>query len=92
MDMTGMGDDSKTGLPENDDEILKQLNQMTQDLLNEEKLNNLYLLQPKEKVEQVECGSIHSLVRTSMHRLFSCGNGSTYALGHGTKETQKNFK
>ena len=29
MDMTGMGDDSKTGLPENDDEILKQLNQMT---------------------------------------------------------------
>ena len=27
-----------------------------------------------------------------MNRLFSCGNGSTYALGHGNKETCKGFK
>ena len=53
---------------------------------------NLYLLHNKERVEQVECGSIHTLIRTSMHRLFSCGNGSTFALGHGNRETQKSFK
>ena len=52
----------------------------------------MYLLQPKESVEQVECGSLHTVVRTNMNRLFSCGNGSTYALGHGNKETCKGFK
>jgi alpha-tubulin suppressor-like RCC1 family protein len=65
---------------------------MTLDLINEDKANNLYLLNPKEKVEQIECGSVHSLLRTNNNRLFSCGNGSTYALGHGSKETQRTFK
>ena len=94
MDLNGVNNvgDDHTGLPEHDDEILRQLNQMTQDIINEDKTSNLYLLQPKEKVEQVECGSIHSVIRTNMNRLFSCGNGSTYALGHGSKETQRSFK
>ena len=65
---------------------------MTDDLLNEEKTANLYLLQAKERVEQVECGSIHTIMRTNLSRLFSCGNGSTYALGHGSKDTCKSFK
>jgi len=65
---------------------------MTEDLLNEEKTANLYLLQAKERVEQVECGSIHTMLRTNLSRLFSCGNGSTYALGHGSKDTCKSFK
>lgn len=43
-------------------------------------------------VEQVECGSIHTMLRTSLNRLFTCGNGSTYALGHGNRETCKTFK
>jgi mitogen-activated protein kinase kinase kinase 9 len=68
------------------------MNQLTQDILNEDIANNLYLLQTKESVEQVECGSLHTVVRTNMNRLFSCGNGSTYALGHGNKETCKGFK
>jgi alpha-tubulin suppressor-like RCC1 family protein len=63
---------------------------MTQEMIQDN--SNLYLLQNKERVEQVECGSIHTIVRTSMHKLFSCGNGSTYALGHGTRETQKTFR
>jgi hypothetical protein len=33
-----------TGLPENDDEILRQLHEMTEEMLNEEKTANLYLL------------------------------------------------
>jgi alpha-tubulin suppressor-like RCC1 family protein len=31
-------------------------------------------------------------VRTSNHRLFSCGNGSTYALGHKNRESCSQFK
>ena len=68
------------------------MNQLTQDILNEDIKDNLYLLRPKESVEQVECGSLHTVARTNMNRLFSCGNGSTYALGHGNKETCKGFK
>ena len=81
----------QTGIPEQDDEILRQLNQMTQNLIDEDKTESIYLLQPKERVEQIECGSIHTMARTSMNRLFSCGNGSTFALGHGTKESCKSF-
>jgi alpha-tubulin suppressor-like RCC1 family protein len=87
-----MGGDMNTGLPEHDDEIIRQLNQMTQEIINEDKASSMFLLQPKEKVEQVECGSIHTMVRTNLNRLFSCGNGSTYALGHGNRETCRTFK
>lgn len=65
---------------------------MTQDLIFEDRQANLYHLQPKENVIQLECGSIHSLARTSLNRLFSCGNGSTFALGHGNKDTCRTFK
>ena len=65
---------------------------MTQELLNDEKTANIYLLPATEKVEQVECGSIHTMLRTNLNRIFSCGNGSTYALGHGSKDTCKSFK
>jgi hypothetical protein len=58
-------EDGNTGLPEHDDEILRQLNQMTQEILNDEATSNIYLLQPKEMVEQVECGSIHTMLRTN---------------------------
>ena len=51
-----------------------------------------YLLKLKEKVVQIACGSIHTLVRTNQHRIFSCGNGSTYALGHKNRETCSSFK
>ena len=52
----------------------------------------LYLFKPSEKVFQVACGSIHSLIRTNMHRLFSCGNGSTFALGHASRESCSTFR
>ena len=38
------------------------------------------------------CGSIHTLVRTNLQRIFSCGNGSTYALGHKNRESCSTFK
>lgn len=50
------------------------------------------LFKPSEKVEQVACGAIHTLVRTNLHRIFSCGNGSTFALGHSSKESCNTFR
>ena len=93
VDLGGAKDpQDKTGLPEHDDEIVCQMNRLEQDIFSEDVVANLYLLLPKERVEQVECGSLHTLARTNQNRLFSCGNGSTYALGHGNKETCKTFK
>jgi alpha-tubulin suppressor-like RCC1 family protein len=40
----------------------------------------------------VACGSIHTLARSSLHRVFSCGNGSTFALGHKHRESCSSFK
>mmetsp|Transcript_1152 Transcript_1152/g.1431 ORF Transcript_1152/g.1431 Transcript_1152/m.1431 type:complete len:111 (-) Transcript_1152:1823-2155(-) len=54
--------------------------------------SEVFLFKPQEKVEQVVCGSIHSMIRTNMHRIFSCGNGSTFALGHQTKESCCTFR
>ena len=50
------------------------------------------LLKMSEKVVQVTCGSIHTMIRTNMNRLFSCGNGGSYALGHGNREICPYFK
>lgn len=51
-----------------------------------------YSLRNKERVVQVACGAIHTMIRTNMSRVFSCGNGSTFALGHGTRDSQTSFK
>lgn len=61
-------------------------------LLGNESPADTYLLKNQEKIVQVACGSIHTLARSSMHRIFSCGNGSTYALGHKTRESCSTFK
>ena len=46
----------------------------------------------KEKVVQIACGAIHSMIRTNLGRVFSCGNGSTFALGHGTRDSLTSFR
>lgn len=38
------------------------------------------------------CGAVHTLIRTNMDRIFSCGNGSTFALGHGNRDSLSQFK
>jgi hypothetical protein len=35
-------------------------------LLDEPENFELYLFKPQEKVEQIACGSIHSMIRTNM--------------------------
>jgi alpha-tubulin suppressor-like RCC1 family protein len=40
----------------------------------------------------VSCGSIHTLARTNQQRIFSCGNGSTFALGHKSRDSCSVFK
>ena len=51
-----------------------------------------YSLKNKEKIVQVACGAIHSMIRTNLGRVFSCGNGSTFALGHGTRDSETSFR
>ena len=46
--------------------------------------SNKSLLNSEEVVEDIVCGSLHTLVVTSKGRIFTCGFGETYALGHGT--------
>ena len=41
---------------------------------------------------EIACGTIHSLVRTDLGRVFSCGSGGSYALGHGNTENCYEFK
>ena len=55
-------------------------------------IQSKFLLKISEKVVQIACGSIHTLVRTNKNRVFSCGNGSTFALGHKNRETCASFK
>jgi len=46
----------------------------------------------KESIIQIACGSIHTLARSNSQRIFSCGNGSTFALGHKNRESCSTFK
>jgi len=43
-------------------------------------------------VQDIVCGSLHTLILTNKGRIFSCGFGGTYALGHGTNITYNYFK
>lgn len=61
-------------------------------LCEEQENLELFLFNPSEKVEQVACGAIHTLIRTNLHRIFSCGNGSTFALGHSVRESCSTFR
>lgn len=38
------------------------------------------------------CGSIHTLARSNLNRIFACGNGSTFALGHKSRDSSSSFK
>jgi alpha-tubulin suppressor-like RCC1 family protein len=61
-------------------------------LFEPSKKGDLFTLRPKERVLQVACGAVHTMFRTSIDRVFSCGNGSTFALGHGNRDTLTQFK
>lgn len=67
------------------------MNSMINNYEEQENLD-LFLFKPSEKIEQVSCGAIHTLIRTNLHRVFSCGNGSTFALGHSSKESCSTFR
>ena len=46
----------------------------------------------KETIEEIVCGSMHVLVLSNWGRLFSCGFGETFALGHGNNKNLNLFK
>ncbi len=50
------------------------------------------LLGSREKVVEVACGALHTLIRTNCRRILSTGYGGLYALGHKDTETTHTFK
>lgn len=44
-----------------------------------------------ERIVDVACGALHSLLLTSKGRVFSCGFGETCALGHPNRENLSTF-
>lgn len=50
------------------------------------------VLDADERVVEIACGALHTLVRTDKHKILSCGYGGTYALGHGDTLTQSEFR
>lgn len=52
--------------------------------------NSESVLNSDEYVAEIACGSLHSILRTNHGRIFSCGFGETYALGH-CNNTSYNF-
>ena len=40
----------------------------------------------------ISCGPLHSVALSSKGRMFSCGFGKNYALGHGEAQVLNEFK
>lgn len=45
-----------------------------------------------EYVIDIACGPLHTIVVSNKNRLYSCGYGGSFALGHGNRQTQSRFK
>eukprot|EP00826_Nyctotherus_ovalis_P007055 TRINITY_DN11737_c0_g1_i4.p1 TRINITY_DN11737_c0_g1~~TRINITY_DN11737_c0_g1_i4.p1 ORF type:complete len:240 (+),score=39.80 TRINITY_DN11737_c0_g1_i4:71-790(+) len=50
------------------------------------------ILSLREKVVEIACGSLHTLLRTNSRRVLSSGFGGLHALGHKDSETISTFK
>lgn len=50
------------------------------------------ILHYAEKIVDIACGALHTIVQTSNSRLLACGNGINYALGHENAKTTNVFK
>lgn len=50
------------------------------------------LLNLNEIVVDISCGALHTLAVTNHNRVFSCGYGENFALGHGNSRTYNIFQ
>ncbi|KAM3137799.1 hypothetical protein pb186bvf_010042 [Paramecium bursaria] len=74
------------------DNIMEQIVQMKEKIKGK-KLNECSIqLQNDEVVQQITCGALHTLILTNKNRVFSCGFGEGYALGHQENITTSEFK
>eukprot|EP00826_Nyctotherus_ovalis_P037218 TRINITY_DN3382_c0_g2_i1.p1 TRINITY_DN3382_c0_g2~~TRINITY_DN3382_c0_g2_i1.p1 ORF type:complete len:803 (-),score=226.48 TRINITY_DN3382_c0_g2_i1:643-3051(-) len=53
---------------------------------------DLITLGAREKVVEVACGSLHTLLRTNCRRVLSAGYGELYALGNQSSESRSIFR
>lgn len=56
------------------------------------KSDNLIEFGEAEFATEIQCGSMHVILKTNKERLFSTGFGETYALGNGTTDNLNTFK
>ncbi|CAD8210835.1 unnamed protein product [Paramecium pentaurelia] len=76
------------------DNVMEQLVMMKEKIKQKNPNDNQcqILLQNDEAVQQVACGALHTLILTNKNRIFSCGFGESYALGHQENQTISEFK
>jgi len=66
------------------DNLIQQLQQKPSELV--------FHLGSDEMIVQVACGPLHSFALSNKGRLFSCGFGEHYTLGHGDTTTHNEFR
>ena len=60
---------------------------------NKSKLKpRISLLSENELIVDISCGSLHTLTLTNKSKVFSCGYGENYSLGHNSATTMNQFK
>ncbi|CAD8177067.1 unnamed protein product [Paramecium pentaurelia] len=98
MKSTNEGDSSTSpGLKERSssiDNVMEQIVMMKEKIKqkNPNEIQCQILLQNDEAVQQISCGALHTLILTNKNRVFSCGFGESYALGHPENQTLNEFK
>lgn len=50
------------------------------------------VLNTNEIIVDISCGALHTVAVTNHNRMFSCGYGETFALGHGNPRTYNVFQ
>lgn len=66
------------------DTLIQQLQQKSTELV--------FHLAAEEMIVQVACGPLHTLALSNKGRLFSCGFGEHFTLGHGDSSTYNEFR
>ena len=59
---------------------------------NEKLKKKVFLLNENEIVVDISCGALHTIALTNKSRVYSCGFGENYSLGHNSSKTLNQFK
>jgi mitogen-activated protein kinase kinase kinase 9 len=72
--------------------LVKSLSRNKKKSKNDKIKKKVSLLQEGEVVFDISCGALHSIALTNKSRVFSCGFGENFSLGHNSNKTLNQFK